>query len=592
MTYRVDKFNGSFLTSVDDGTIDTTTDLRFIGKNYAGYGEVQNENFLHLLENFANTSAPPKAIAGQIWYDSSIKKLKYFDGTQFKTTSGAQASLSAPSGLSTGEFWYDTSTDQLYTWNGTEYILIGPENTPELSSTAVVAATVKDNLNTNHTILKVNVNDETIGIISRTEFILNSSLNPISGFNPPASKIKKGFNLINTDGTTGITTTDHYFWGTTSNSIRFAGRPVSDFVLQSDLGSFGDAGFTVGDQNDIRMWVENGDVPVIENQLGGTNPNASIVLRIRTSGGNRDAIIVQANQVTPGIDNFFSLGSSSARWSELYAVNVIGDVTGNLTGDSTGSHTGDLKDGSGIVKFEASSGTFYGIFGTAGNPGTFTGGFTGNLTGTASNSTRLGGLTTDESAVANTISVRNSSGNLIANQFVGTADKADRLKIDNSATDSDPNYRSAKTTPTPNTIVARDSSGNVDAVIFNGTATAAQYADLAEKYLADEDYDIGTVVVIGGEAEITASSFGKRAIGVISGNPAFMMNSELENGVYVALKGRVPVKVVGSIKKGDNLIASDNGCAMKSVHHSSEVFAIALESSDDSAEKIIEAVIL
>ena len=78
MAYEVNKFNGTFLVSVADGTIDTTTDLRFIGKNYAGYGEVQNENFLHLLENFSNTTAPPKAVTGQIWYDSGNNALKYY----------------------------------------------------------------------------------------------------------------------------------------------------------------------------------------------------------------------------------------------------------------------------------------------------------------------------------------------------------------------------------------------------------------------------------------------------------------------------------------------------------------------------------
>ena len=102
MAYQVDKFSGAFVTSVADGTIDTTTDLRFIGKNYAGYGEVQNENFLHLLENFANTTAPPKSITGQIWFDTSTNKLKYYDGSRFKVASGAEASVSAPSGLGHG----------------------------------------------------------------------------------------------------------------------------------------------------------------------------------------------------------------------------------------------------------------------------------------------------------------------------------------------------------------------------------------------------------------------------------------------------------------------------------------------------------
>ena len=92
MAYQVDKFNGTILTSVEDGTIDTTTDLRLVGKNYAGYGEVQNENFVHLMENFANTSAPPKVIVGQIWYDSATKKLKFYDGSKFRLAGGAEVS--------------------------------------------------------------------------------------------------------------------------------------------------------------------------------------------------------------------------------------------------------------------------------------------------------------------------------------------------------------------------------------------------------------------------------------------------------------------------------------------------------------------
>lgn len=133
---------------------------------------------------------------------------------------------------------------------------------------------------------------------------------------------------------------------------------------------------------------------------------------------------------------------------------------------------------------------------------------------------------------------------------------------------------------------------NVHATTFLGTSVSAQYADLAEKYLPDADYAVGTVVCVGGEAEITASTFGRRAIGAISGHPAYKMNSELDGGVYVALKGRVPVQVIGTVRKGDNLIAADGGCASAAVYHSSEVFAIALASSDDTGVKLIEAIIL
>jgi hypothetical protein len=98
--------------------------------------------------------------------------------------------------------------------------------------------------------------------------------------------------------------------------------------------------------------------------------------------------------------------------------------------------------------------------------------------------------------------------------------------------------------------------------VMQGEATSAQFADLAEKYTADDDYEPGTVMEIGGTEEVTLYSGGPLA-GVVSTDPGFMLNSELEGGVYIALKGRVPCKVQGSVKKGQYVIAFDsgNGCS-------------------------------
>jgi hypothetical protein len=154
-------------------------------------------------------------------------------------------------------------------------------------------------------------------------------------------------------------------------------------------------------------------------------------------------------------------------------------------------------------------------------------------------------------------------------------------------------YRSAVgAASTANSIVARDSSGDVYANLFQGTATAARFADLAEKYLADAEYDVGTVVAVGGDKEVTAAKYGDRALGAVSANPAFMMNKDLEGGTYIALKGRVPVKVQGAVRKGQRLVAANDGTAVAAVPHANDVFAIALESSDNTGVKIIEAVIL
>jgi hypothetical protein len=592
MAYQVDRFNGTFLTSVDDGTIDTTTDLRLVGKNYAGYGELQNENFVHLLENFSNTTPPPKAISGQIWYDSLNKKLKFYDGIKFKTASGAEVGSSAPTGLQIGDFWFDTSSDQLRIWNGDRFVIIGPEIPDELSANAVLPVIVKDTLDQNHPIVKISSGSDVIAVISKDAFTLNSAVNPITGF----SVIKKGINLVNTSGTTGVTTTDHYFWGTSSNALKLGGFDANTFVRFGEVSfdeevNFKDAGFTVGDQNDLRINVENGDETIIENRLG--NP---IFMRIRVSGSDRrDVGIFTPFGIIPGSDNSFNLGSTSVKWQAVYATTFNGSFSGNLIGNSTGVHTGDIRAGDSSTAFNSSTKTFYGTFGgpEPENLSTFYGSLVGDVQGTATNALTLNSLTGSQSATPISIVVRDSSGNITANRFIGVTDRSDRLRINNSAVDSDPNYRSAKTTSTANTIVARDGSANINANLFNGTATAARYADLAEKYLADQDYEVGTVVSIGGEKEVRAASDGDRAIGVVSKNPAFMMNSELDGGTYIALKGRVPVYVTGKVKKGDRLVSGDSGVAkVATFENYINVFAISLEDSNDENQKIIECLIL
>jgi len=178
MAYQVNKFNGVLQTSVADGTIDSSTDLRFVGKNYAGYGEVQNENFLHLMENFANTSAPPKVVPGQIWYDSGNKKLKFYDGTKFKVANGAEVSVTQPAGLATGEFWWDSNAKQLYTWSGTQYVLVGPAASPELGSSAIATDTVKDNqtpVADTHAIIKIIAGGEIVAIVNSLEDFIPAS---------------------------------------------------------------------------------------------------------------------------------------------------------------------------------------------------------------------------------------------------------------------------------------------------------------------------------------------------------------------------------------------------------------------------------
>jgi hypothetical protein len=431
---------------------------------------------------------------------------------------------------------------------------------------------------------------EVVAIISSAnDFTLNSTT-PITGF----TLIKKGITLVNTNGTTGVTSTPHYFWGTASNALKLGGFAAADFVksgaanFQSGL-SVSDSGITVGDQNDLRIWVDDGNRPIIENQLG-----EDITFRIKTLDTFVDVSKINQTGVYPVTTGTIELGQSSLVWKQVYATKFYGNLQGNvLRSDGTtvlvdhtaGTYKGNLIATDSTTAYNSTTKVFTGSF-----VGNITGNVTGSITGSSTSATTLAGVSAAEAATPGTIPIRNSSGNILATRFTGIADKADQLLV--GAT-----YRATAIAATADTIPVRNGSGDIFAVKFRGTATAAEYADLAEKYLADHGYGVGTVVTIGGDKEVTACKSGDRAIGVVSANPAFMMNSQLENGTYIALKGRVPVKVMGPVKKGDRLIAADCGRAMvcndmSMIHNQVNCFAIALENNTYEKEKIVEALVL
>lgn len=499
MPYTINKTTGDQVAVVADGTVDSTLDIKLIGKNYAGYGEIQNENFVHLLENFANTNAPPKPMKGQIWYDSNISKLKFYDkNNKWRTTGGAEISNVEPTGLTTGDFWFNTDTNQLFAYDAThlKYVLIGPQAAGS-NQTELVSRLVTDTFNNTHPVIEGRIDGITTFVVSSnpTEFtMLVSPTNTIPGF----AKIHPGLTLAYTEGEgvdpvtgAGITQNAFRFYGTATNSEKLGGLAAGDFVLANSgefnqVVKFSDFGYTVGlSTRRLAVNVNGSGIPVIH-ALGDT-----LLLQTTVGGAPRTPLkLVGTNILNDGGGFTYNIGASNARYSTIFA-----------------------------------------------------------------------------------------------NSFDGEATTASALTVG-----SDPRYPS--TGNSPNTVAVRDASGNLSAVEFQGVATSANYADLAEKYLADAEYEVGTVVVVGGEKEVTASTWGKRALGAVSANPAFKMNSELEGGTYIALKGRVPVKVVGSVKKGDELIASNDGCASVGVPHSHGVFAIALETSDDTGIKLIEAVIL
>jgi hypothetical protein len=181
-------------------------------------------------------------------------------------------------------------------------------------------------------------------------------------------------------------------------------------------------------------------------------------------------------------------------------------------------------------------------------------------------------------------------GNVTATNFTGTASVATAITLNANNSNNETVYLVFSDTATGNQSLETDTglSYNPSTNILSTTSTQAQYADLAEIYETDKLYDIGTVVMVGGEKEVTECFVGKRALGVISDRPAFLMNSQAK-GQPVALKGRVKVKVVGAVKKGDELVAGNGGFATTISEEFTKVFAIALE---DNEKGIIEAIIL
>lgn len=170
MAYTVDYTDATKTAIlVNDGTVDTTTDLKLIGKNYSRYGEVVAEDFLHLLENFAGGTAPSRPSEGQIWYDSTNNTLKYFDDTQgnsgnWKGIGSMTVQSAEPNGVgeSAGHMWLDTDNGQLYMYYNSAWQTVSSP----LGTTQFVARTRIDTANASHNTLEMIVNGEIVSIAS------------------------------------------------------------------------------------------------------------------------------------------------------------------------------------------------------------------------------------------------------------------------------------------------------------------------------------------------------------------------------------------------------------------------------------------
>ena len=289
-------------------------------------------------------------------------------------------------------------------------------------------------------------------------------------------------------------------------------------------------------------------------------------------------------------------------------ITSTGAVSGTtITGSSTIQGTNLILTGSAGIQFEGSTAdnfetTLVVVDPTADRTITIpnvtgtvvTTGDTGTVTSTMiADGTIVNGDIADTTIRGAKLNVSTDSvtfGNVTATNFTGTASVATAITLNANNSNNETVYLVFSDTATGNQGLETDTSlsYNPSTNILSTTATAAQYADLAEIYVTDKLYEVGTVVMVGGEKEVTECFVGKRALGVISDRPAFLMNSQAK-GQPVALKGRVKVKVVGAVKKGDELVAGNGGFATTISEEFTKVFAIALEDNDKG---LIEAIIL
>ena len=554
MAYNITLTDGTAFATIADGTINTDSSVTLVGKNYAGYGQFLDENFIQMLENFANDTAPPNELTGQLWWDSLNSLLKVYNGTIWKTISAATSSGTAPTSNVTGDLWYDTTNAQLKVWTGTAFIVVGPAFTSAEGQAGAVPETILDIGATPHFVTSLYVANSRVAIVS-----LDSVFTPQAPISTNFPRIYPGISANVTNGGS--------FSGNliSLGNITASAGGTSNVAVLSALG-VGVTGIVSASGNITGGNITTGGTATVTGNVTGGN---LAIGGLATVTGN-----ITGGNITTG-------GS--------LAVTGTGNITGNVNG-------GNLRT-TGLI---TATGTVTG--GNVASGGFITAGSTVSSVGNITSAANIAGGNIISSA--NVSAVGNISGTFFlgnGSQLTGLSAAFSVAKIESGLSNvaigsANANITMAVST-TANVVVVSTTgittsgsltlnSGNAATAIVNGAAnmagnigsstgyfnqvfavaTSALYADVAERFEADEVMEPGTVVELGGAKEITRSllELSENVFGVISTRPAFTMNGGAgENDTHpaVAMTGRVPVKVTGIINKGDRLVSAGDGIA-------------------------------
>ena len=281
MSYIINLTNGNVLTTIADGTLNTTScSMALPGKNYAGYGIYLDDNFVHLLENSSSSTAPTTPLVGQMWWNSTTKIMSVWNGTVWKTISSATSSASAPTSNVQGDLWYDTTNQQLNVYSGTTFILVGPAFTNAQGTTGAIPATITDNSAVQHTVLQLYVGGVLMGIMSKDTTAFTPSP-AIAGF----ATIQPGLQLSTVNAA-------YLFQGTITNASTLGANNLSATqFMRSDaaatttgkITTTSNQGLAVGSNGDFTVTVAGSDVTLTNIDLNGNiNFGANVAGNITT----------------------------------------------------------------------------------------------------------------------------------------------------------------------------------------------------------------------------------------------------------------------------------------------------------------------
>jgi hypothetical protein len=348
MAYAINNYNGTPVASVVDGTVNNILDIALIGKNYAGYGESLNENFVWLLQNFAGLQAPKKPVAGELWFDAATANLKInvYDGAVWKTLAINNIGESAPTVHTLGDLWYDTVNNQLNVFDGTAYTRIGPESVLGFGPTKMTSIGLQDTAipSATHAVQLAYSNSNIV-------YIVNSG----AEFTPADVGIVSDFPTIYNGITLSAGVKLH---GTSTNTDNLGNNPASYYAPLRDtvfptLTTFPDEGIAVGSALNI---LNISSVPTVQS-VGNK-------LVLKTSTGS---VSITGADILPSATATSNIGSLTSQFQNIYAGRFIGTsqqadalkvgsqyVVATVTSSANSIVARDSSGGTAVVNLSAS----------------------------------------------------------------------------------------------------------------------------------------------------------------------------------------------------------------------------------------------